>query len=94
VLISRWMRVLLHRLDGVRPSAVEGELRFPPAKGNPVILMVGGGLQEYVTTAVERMFAVVGTDRVYFETRNSTYRLETSREGKRPGRRPRKREAG
>lgn len=92
MLVSIRMRVMLHRLDGIRPSAVEGELRFPPARGNPVILMVGGGMQEYVTTAVERMFGVVGTDRVYFETRNSTYRLETS-QGKR-GRKPRRRETG
>ena len=83
---------MLHRLDGGRHSAVEGELRFPPARGNPVILMVGGGLQEYVTTAVERMLGVVGTNRVYFETRNSTYRLDSGIEGKRPGRRPRRRE--
>lgn len=85
---------MLHRLDGGHASAVEGELRFPPARGNPVILMVGGGLQEYVTTAVERMLGVVGTDRVYFETRNSTYRLETSLENRRPGRRPRRRGTG
>ncbi len=82
------MRVKLLRLDGGRHPAVEGELRFPPVKGNPVVLMVGGGLQEYVTTAVERMLKVVGSDHVYFETRNSTYRLDTSLGAFKPGRRP------
>ncbi len=61
---------------GGTQGSVAGTLLRPPAAGFSLIVTFPDGKHEYITTPVRRLFRILGTNTVYVQTANSTYRLE------------------
>jgi len=70
------MVVVLRKLGSRSGSSVSGKLERPLSEGTSVVLSFPDGRHEYVTTPVKRVFRIAGSNVIYFQTRNSTYRLE------------------
>lgn len=70
------MVVVLRKLGSRSGAAVAGKLERPLSEGTSVVLSFPDGRHEYVTTPVRRVFRIAGSNVIYFQTRNSTYRME------------------
>ena len=70
------MVVVLRKLGSRSGPAVSGKLERPLSEGTSVVLSFPDGRHEYVTTPVRRVFRIAGSNVIYFQTRNSTYRME------------------
>lgn len=74
--MNRSMVVVLRKLGSRSGGSVSGKLERPLSEGTSVVLSFPDGRHEYVTTPVKRVFRIAGSNVIYFQTRNSTYRLE------------------
>ena len=77
--MSADMVVVLRKLGSRAGASVSGKLERPLSEGTSVVLSFPDGRHEYVTTPVKRVFRIAGSNVIYFQTRNSTYRMERQR---------------
>jgi hypothetical protein len=51
-----------------------------PAAGHPVVIAFHDGIHEFITSTVVRVLEVGDSQTLYFQTRNSVYRMELTAE--------------
>jgi len=72
------MRVILRKIRGRGASAIVGTICRKPCPGHPFVVAFHDGVHEFITSTVIRVMGVGDGSTVYIQTRNSTYRMETS----------------
>ena len=72
------MRVVLRKVRGRGASAIVGTVARTPTAGHPVVVAFHDGVHEFITSTVVRVLGIGDTSTVYFQTRNSVYRMEVS----------------
>jgi hypothetical protein len=72
------MRVILRKIKGRGASAIVGTIGRKPSPGNPVVVAFHDGVHEFITSTVVRVLGIGDSSTMYFQTRNSIYRLELS----------------
>jgi hypothetical protein len=72
------MRVVLRKVRGRGASAIVGTIGQRPTTGQPVVVAFHDGVHEFITSTVVRVLGVGDSSTVYFQTRNSVYRMDLS----------------
>lgn len=72
------MRVVLRKIRGSGASAIVGTIARKPSAGHPVVVAFHDGIHEFITSTVVRVLGIGDSSTMYFQTRNSIYRLELS----------------
>ena len=72
------MQVVLRKMKGRGASAIVGTVAQKPTVGHPVVVAFRDGIHEFITSTVVRVMAVPGSTTLYFQTRNSVYRMDFS----------------
>ena len=74
------MRVVLRKVRGHGASAIVGTIGRRPSPGQPVVVAFHDGIHEFITSTVTRVMGIGESSTIYFQTRNSIYRMELSEE--------------
>ncbi len=72
------MRVVLRKVRGRGASAIVGTIGRKPTSGHPVVVAFHDGIHEFITSTVVRVMGVSNSSTLYFQTRNSIYRMEVT----------------